>query len=185
MSSEPFNVTPGDRITAGWANSVVGSIKRRKFGSGRKLQFAGGGSNDICPFGEIFTDTNVTPSVQKIRGGVVFCGDKNFNMEGHPVNVANTRTVFLYIELPVSVNKDDDNQLLLPGIKTSSGNPVFKENPTNYPNNTNPSLPSGDGTIIIPLGKLTVKDGSATFVQTGCGSIRADHCGGNLLSNRV
>lgn len=184
MSSEPFNVSSGDRLTAGWMNAVVGSIKRRNNSTERKLQFAGGKS-PICPFGEIFTDTSVSPAVQKIRGGLIVCGDKNFNVAGHPVNVDSTRTVLVYIELPVSVNVDDDGQILLPGVKTSSGTPAYSETPSDqYPNSTNPSIPAGNGVIVIPLGKLTVKDKAAEFIPTSCGFVRVEHCAGSLFAIR-
>jgi hypothetical protein len=47
-----------------------------------------------------------------------------------------------------------------------------------------PTAPSGTGKAIIALGTLTLKDGKANFVKTGCGVMRIDHCPGTLTHTR-
>lgn len=180
MAGEPYNVSPGDRLTAGWMNAVVGSIKRRNNSNGRGVQWSGGGPSVPCPLGELYTDTSVQPAVRKLRGGVVIVGDKNFTVPGYNVNIASARTVSLYLQIPLTVNTDDDGNILLPGVRTSSWIPAVLEIAGAYPDNSNPSVPDGDGTIVIPLGELTVLNNNATFVATGCGGVVVDHCAGTL-----
>lgn len=182
MASEPYFVSPGDRLTAGWMNAVVGSIKRRNNSTGRKLQFAGGTSEE-CPFGEIFFDDKSNPPQQKVRGGIVYCGDKNLTVPGHPVNVDSAREVRLFLKIPFTVNIDDDKQFLLPGVDTTDWTPAFVEQAgdSDFPSNTNPEVPAATAEIIIPIGFLTVKDKIANFSSTGpCGNKRVNHCGGNI-----
>lgn len=180
MAAEPNEVQRGELPTAEWANSVVSSIQRRNRVKKRTMRYGAGGG-EICIFGEIVVDEGI----QKLLGGVVVCGDKNFNVPNWDINSSLTRDVFVYITCPVTVNTDDDGTLLLPGVLTSSGNPVIQENSSNYPDSTNPSVPTGEGTIIIPLGKLKVTGEQGTFTPAGCGSIRIDHCSGSIFTVRI
>lgn len=182
MASDPPNVNPGDRLTATWMNAVVGAVKRRNNVRPRGVQWAGGNVSD-CPFGE----TILVENVISIRGGLAYVGNKNFTVPPYDVNITSDRVVKIYLAITLTVNKDDDDQLLLPGVRTSTWTPIMLEiaNTSPYPDSTSPTLPTGEGTMIVPLGVLTVLDESATFVPTDCCDIRVSHCAGTLSHSRT
>ena len=154
----------------------------------------GGGGSSSCTFGEITTWTEGEDTLKGIRGGLISCGDKNFNVANHEVNPATDGDWLVYLEIECESNRDDDDELILSGIKTSSetdpdsfwqtvpydpGPPV-----TQYPDNTNPTVATGIGTIIIPLGRLVVDDGIMSFTYAGCGNVTIGQCGGTLSHSR-
>lgn len=185
MATEPRFVSKGDKITAAWANGVVGSIKQLNVINGVSRQRLQGrsGSSFICPFGEIISVPGVSPEeppIKKIRGGVVIAGPKTFNVPDYDFGGVETdKDVVIFLNVNLTGNTDDDHQLFLPGIKDSTWTPIMEEAlfSTGYPNGTFPVLPSGEGTLVVPLGHLTVLDGVATFIETGCGTITLDQCG--------
>ena len=55
---------------------------------------------------------------------------------------------------------------------------------TNYDDNTEPDVSDGLGTIYVPLGKLTIDDGVASFSALTCGDITLTQCAGILGHTR-
>jgi hypothetical protein len=95
----------------------------------------------------------------------------------------------VYIQLTgVTPNTDDDDELMLPGVATATGTPTWQTlaytGSENYPDTTNPATPAGTGTIIVPIGTLTVADGAASFAPVNCGNIAVGQCGGTLSYSR-
>ena len=146
-----------------------------------------------CPFGEITTWTEGTgEAAQKktgIRGGVIHCGDQNWNFDPQEVNPDANGVWLVSIAVEAEVNRDDDGELLLPGVKTGTkptGN--WTKTPwsegTDYPENTAPDVGTGKGTIVLPIGKLTVNEGSISLEPAGCGAFMIHHCAGTLSYSR-
>jgi len=149
----------------------------------------GAAESSICPFGEIMDVDDASSFTQGIRGGLVFCGDKNLNVEYQGINTGEETNLENLIQLKITgivPVTDDDNEIYLPGIETTNSTPVweYKTVEAGYDDNTNPASPSATGTIIIPLGKLTVTDGVPTFDATGCGNITIGQCAGILSFTR-
>jgi hypothetical protein len=130
-----------------------------------------------------------------IRGGIVYCGDKNFNVEPKGIDLETDGVWLVSLQLACESNRSDDNEIFLPGIATSSETDpatfwdlkAWSAGPpaTQYDDNTNPEVIDGIGTVVIPLGKLTVADGAATFENTDCGHIRVGQCAGILSHERL
>lgn len=142
-----------------------------------------------CYFGEIIDIPDTDPVEKGIRGGIVYCGDQNWNFDPQEVNLAVNGKWLVYLEIDVEVNRDDDEEIILPGIKTGTKptgdwDTLTWSSGVDYPDNTNPDVTTGEGTIIVPLGKLTVQDGVATFDRAGCGNITITQCGGVLSHER-
>lgn len=162
----------------------------------------GGGSNSTCYFGEITTWTEgegeEAETKTGIRGGMLYCGDKNYNVEPLELDLETAGVWLVSIQLECESNRDDDGEIFLSGIKTSSVTTIGETewdlkvwtDPTDYDDNTNPDVTTGIGTIVIPLGKLTIAIadgetvGTATLARTGCGNIRVAQCGGILSHTR-
>jgi hypothetical protein len=150
---------------------------------------SGGTSVSSCPFGEIVDIPDTDPVEKGIRGGIVYCGDQNWNFDPQEVNLTVNGKWLVYLEIDVEVNRDDDEEIILPGIKTGTKptgdwDTLTWSSGVDYPDNTNPDVTTGEGTIIVPLGKLTVQDGVATFDRAGCGNITITQCGGVLSHER-
>ncbi len=154
------------------------------------VTYGGGNSSPSgCNFGGIvrFTETvgEVVEPRAAIKGGIIHCGDQNWNMDDQLINLASDGVVLVYIEVEVEVNRDDDEAFLLPGVKTGT-RPIGNwdlltwDEDTDYPVNTSPIVTTGLGTIILPIGKLTVEDGEATMEPVGCGHFTITHCAGTL-----
>lgn len=150
-------------------------------------------SSVICPFGKIARITDDESFTKGISGGVIYCGDKNYNVATRGINLAVMGTWLLSIQLVCESNRDDDGEIFLGGIKTSSITDAtiddqwdHKEwtDPTSYNSNTNPDISTGIGTIVIPIGKFTVADGVLTFDPVACGNITVSQCGGILSHSR-
>jgi hypothetical protein len=154
------------------------------------IKTTGGGSTS-CPFGELITVNDESEFTQGIRGGIVYCGDKNFNVPYQGINLATSGVWLVFLEIGCESNRDDDNEIILPGIKTSAetdpssfwDKKTFTTG-TSYDDNTNPTVTDGLGTIIIPIGKLTVADGAASFERVGCGNVTIGQCAGILSHTR-
>ena len=151
-----------------------------------------------CFFGEIttWTDGEGESATTKtgIKGGIVYCGNKNFSVPHKELNLESSGTWLVYLEIDCEVNRDDDHEIILPGIKTSAetdpstfwDKTSWSAGPpeTQYPDNTEPTVADGLGTIIIPIGKLEIADGAATLANVDCGHITIGQCGGVLNHTR-
>lgn len=184
-------VKAGEAMRASSFNDVVSDLRSQRtlIDQTSIIIKKGGGTNAAgCPFGTIVT--NVSGSF--IQGGILYAGDKNFNVVNWKLDLATNLEKLIYFEVPVTVNMDDDNEILLPGIETSTWDNITsswkKETIANgYPNNTAPVIPTGIGKVIIPLGKLTIvtSTSSVTFDPVACGNITANHCAGTLSHSRA
>lgn len=149
----------------------------------------GGGGGGSCAFGEIIPIPDSDPPVTGIRGGVVFCGDQTWNLDPQPLNLEVVGSWLVSLEVEVEVNRDDDGEIILPGLKTGTRpdgdweKTVWTEG-TDYPPNDAPEAATGTGTIHVPLGKLTIVGGAATFERVGCGNITLGQCAGTLTHSR-
>lgn len=181
---QPFFVKPGELPTADWANAVVSSVRALDAPPARRKKLTGGSSAAPvnCAFGSL--------SARKaIIGGPIYAGDKNLNASPFVFDWTNG-TTFIYITLPVTVNTDDDGEILISGISTSSKTSITDSDwgqAASYPDNTSPTLPSGHGDIILPVGQLTINTATSAvnFVPTGCGGYSIQHCAGTLAFTRI
>jgi hypothetical protein len=147
-------------------------------------------SSSGCAFGEIETSTD-DPPVTSIRGGMIVCGDKNYNVASQPLDLETDGQWLVEIEVTgVTAATDDDGEIFLPGCTTATDTaPAWANNSytgsENYTDTTNPSSPaSPTGTAIIGVGLLTIADGVATMSPTGCGTIRITQCAGIIEYSR-
>jgi hypothetical protein len=145
-----------------------------------------------CDFGIIIETPALDPEDQPtyaIRGGYVNCGDQNWNFDNQDINTSANGRWLVYLVVDCEVNQDDNNELLLPGVKTGT-KPTGDWDQTpytgseNYPPNNNPEAGAGTGTITLPIGVLTITDGIPTFNNTGCGGFMINHCSGTLSFSR-
>lgn len=145
-------------------------------------------AGSTCPFGELVSMPEGSDYPRGIRGGVIYCGDQNFNVNPQGINEAVEGVFLVYIELTCEANRDDDGEIILPGILTSTDTPSWEQitwtEETDYPSNTNPAVSDGLGTIIIPIGKLTIAGGSASLEPVDCGNITVGQCAGVLSHSR-
>ena len=183
-------------ITAEWANSVVEAIQRlanRKVvtnsngGSG-----SGGGSSSPCSFGSIISIDDETAYTKGIRGGLIVCGDQNFNVEYQGLDTDPSTNGVWLVQITLSDIEcavDDDGEIFLPGVITSTGTPTWAlvawTDPTDYGSNTNPASPAAPtGSVVIPVGKLTITDGVPSLANVGCGTVTIGQCAGILSVSR-
>ena len=143
----------------------------------------GGGGTTSGAFCELYQDG----SDWFIRGGLVQAGETNHAVEDYAVSVAADGDWRIYVEVDVECNRDDDDQYFLPGIANSPGSvpDIEKTASATYPANDAPAVADGLGTIILPLGVLTVESGEPSFAPTGCGSFFLSQCAGNLGYSRA
>lgn len=161
----------------------------------------GGITASTCPFGEIitYTEGEGEEAVEKkgIRGGLVYVGDKNFNTPAKELDLETSGDWLIYLEVECEANRDDDNEIILPGIKTSAATDPSEfwksitwsaasgeTEETQYPDNDEPEVSDGLGKIMIPIGKLTIDGGNPTLVRVGCGNVTITQCGGILSHTR-
>jgi len=142
-----------------------------------------------CFFGRIITWTEGSTTKTGIKGGILYCGDQNWNISPQELNLAVSGKWLVYLAVEVEVNTDDDGELLLPNVKTGTKptgdwGKLPWSTTADYPDNDNPSIPSGSGTINVPIGTLTIADGAATLDPAGCGNITITHCAGTLSHTR-
>jgi hypothetical protein len=185
---DPSYVKAGDPVTASGYNNIVASIRRLDNSTPRQ-PLKGIASAVQCPFGKLTTHDGKG----FILGGIVYAGDKNFVVEDYEYYPNLAGTWLVSIQLDVEANRDDQHEIILPGIKTSSDTPEFMlktwTEGTNYDDNTNPDVSDGIGTIVVPIGKLILEGTSeikaVTFEPVRCGDIFCDQCGGILTHERV
>lgn len=151
-----------------------------------------------CSFGQITSWTEPgageeDPPVTKkgIVGGVCYAGDKNFNVPRKELYTDASGNWLVYLEIDVEANRDDDGEIILPGVKTSPETDpaefwkkVTFSDEESYPDNSNPVAADGMGTIIIPIGKLTISEGAASLAAVACGNVTITQCGGVLTHTR-
>ena len=155
----------------------------------RQGKGSSGGGLVACAFGQIF-NPNDGSSSKGIRGGAVTIGDKNLNVPYYDLTGIGNGQWLLEVSISgVSFNTDDDDSLILPGIETATGTPAWNAiaytGSENYTDTTNPSTPVGTGTVILPIGLLTVTNGKAFFSPTGCGSFLVTQCAGVMSYERT
>ena len=134
------------------------------------------------PFAEIITiDDNGTPA-RAIRGGLISAGDKNWNVPHQTIDLATGGEWYVSIPVDIVANRDDAAEILLPSLDTSTEPPtswtLTAASGPGYPDHTPPSIPGGAGTIICPVGILTVEDERASLEPTGVGGFYLDHIAG-------
>lgn len=145
---------------------------------------AGAGAGTVCPFGGIVTWTDGTLKTG-IAGGIVIAGTDTWNFDPYEINLTTDGEWLVYFSTSVEVNRDDDGEILLPGVKEGNSKPSWAITASaDYPDGTAPVVSTGNGTIILPIGKLTVNSGVATFTPTGCGGFVIGHCAGTLFFSR-
>ena len=146
-----------------------------------------------CSFGGIVNNDDPTNN-RAILGGAITCGDQNFNVANYPfpVNANGSQDGQWLIEISIdgiTFNTDDDDSLILPNIETATGTPTWNKiaytGSENYTSNTNPTTPTGTGTVVLPIGVLRVSGVSATLANTGCGAFYVDQCAGVLSYSRL
>lgn len=138
----------------------------------------------VCPFGQL---TRNSDGDWLIIGGAVTAGNKNFNVPNYEIATAGSPPdKLIYIEVPVEGNRDDAGEIFLSGIKTSSATSLSMQETTStsYPNNTALVVTTGLGQQVLPIGQLTVIDGTPSFAPTGCGEFFLNQCGGAFLPPR-
>lgn len=141
--------------------------------------------NTQCAFGEAFA----VDGEWFLRGGVVYCGDKNFVVPAQPVNATLDGEYLVSIKLAgIKANTDDDEEIILPGVKTSTGTPawhnkVYSEG-TNYDSNTNFTGPTSSGSIVVPIGRMVIEDDVVVLAFASCGNITVTQCAGILSHSR-
>lgn len=155
----------------------------------RQLAASAGPATSGCPFGQILKwvegegDNAVKHAA--IRGGVVYAGDKVWNVPDKDLNLDADGEYKVWLSVGVTANTDDDNEVLLPGLETSE-EPAWNQGDFsgNYPDVGIPDADDPSGLAIIALGKLTIDSGDASFDPDECGSIIVDHCPGSLSITR-
>lgn len=142
-----------------------------------------------CPFGAIVEWMDgITPKTG-VQGGIVIAGDQTWFFDSLEVDLGTDGVWLLSLDCTVEVNRDDDHELLLPGVLTGTKPTVWTATAytgtEDYPDGTPPDVATGEGTIILPIGRLTVAGGVASFENSGCGNFTIGHCAGTLSYART
>ena len=140
----------------------------------------------LCAFGSVYQDDE---GDWYLLGGTLFCGDKNFYVEDQFVNAQTDGEFLVSIKLSgIRANTDDDDEIILPGVKTSTGTPawhnkVYSEG-TSYDSNTNFAGPTSTGQIVVPIGRMTIANDAVSLAFASCGNITVTQCAGILSHSR-
>jgi len=148
----------------------------------RQAAASTGAALSDCPFGQIVTWVEDETLKTGIKGGVVYAGDKVWNVSNKELNLEATGTFLVWLEIGITANVGDG--VLLPGLQTSTA-PEWKQvgsSGGNYPDQTLPTAPACTGKVIVAIGLLTIKDGAAKLSPVGCGTIHVTHCPGSLTA---
>jgi hypothetical protein len=140
-----------------------------------------------CPFGMVYRDDE---GDWYLLGGYVYCGDKNFYVTDLALDKTSTGQYLISIKLGgITANTDDDDAIILPGVKTSTSTPVWHSKPyttgTNFDNNTNFTSPTSIGQIVIPVGKVVIVDNTVSLDWSNCGNLTVSQCAGILSFTRA
>lgn len=151
---------------------------------------SGGGGASGCAFGSIIAITGSATFTRGIAGGLIVCGDKNFNVPAKGLNLEAAGKWLVSVKLDgISPNTDDDNQIMLPGVETATGSPAWDTKTwtesADYDDTTHPATPAGTGEIVLPVGILTIADGAASLAPVGCGNFTITQCAGSLGFTRA
>lgn len=176
---------PGESPDIGYRRNAAGG-----FTAWIKKRITGGSSSGPCFFGELITVNDETEYTRGIRGGVVFAGNKVWHVAYQGIDLGTDSEKLIWLRVPVTANADSGKTVSLSGLSTSEV-PVWENGDvsTGYPEMTIPPMfpastdPTGEA--ILPIGVLTVKDGSARLEPTGCGNFRIYHCPGSLEPTRT
>lgn len=117
----------------------------------------------VDPFYGIVSYKEGGVSKTGIQGGVVFGGNKTWQMGKYAFNPKISGKYYLWITMSLTVNIEDG--VLLPGLKTTQ-KPDWGHG-SSYPEQTLPTAPSGNGKIVLAVGELIIENGSARFSPTG------------------
>jgi hypothetical protein len=190
----PRAARPGLQVLP-WArevNRALQELRDRVFVATGGKRGGGGAASGECFFGEILSVVDGETTTYYIRGGIIYCGDKNFNAANKELTIGADAVTMIYLEIDCEANRDDDGEIILPGILTSAETDpaTFWQSAAytlgdQYPDNTNPPASTGLGTIIIPIGILAVASGVPTLAPVGCGNVRVDQCAGTLSHTRL
>jgi len=168
-------------------NVAGGKLKRTANGTTIEVspvpKIARGPQASGCIFGEIVPVPDSDPPEVAIRGGIIHCGDQNWNIDDNPINTETDLDTLIWIAVSCTVNTDDDGELLLPGIDTGT-EPTAWSSGASYPANTPPTVAVPTATVILPIGRLIVEDGSASLIPSGCGNFTVTHCAGTVGYSR-
>jgi len=143
-----------------------------------------------CQFGQIYTYESGSETVTGIRGGLLQCGENNFNVDPQELSLGTDGEWLVQIKLNgISLATDDDDEIFLPGGPTgSTGTPDWDNKAwtegTEYDETSNPATPTATGELVVPIGKLTIDGGVATLDALGCGRIVVTACGGIMNHTR-
>lgn len=145
------------------------------------------GQVQSCSFGYVYQDDE---GDWYLQGGYVYCGDKNFYVTDHLLNTTSNSSFLISIKLGgITANTDDDDAIILPGVKTSTSSPAWHSKSyttgTNFDDNTNFTSPTSIGEIVVPIGKLVVADNTPSLDWSSCGNITVSQCAGILSFTRV
>ena len=181
----PERVIKDQPVTADWANSIREAIWRLAKRKSEPSGGGGGGGSGPCPFGDVIPIPDTDPAENGVSGGLVFCGDQNYDVAPYHIPAEGFGKVRLWLELTdIELVTDDDVEVILSGVVTSTSAPTWQSatwaEETTYPTNTNPSTPTATGTIIIPIGVLTYQSGGGSFVAVACGPRWVSACDGIL-----
>ena len=177
----------------GWAKSVNSAIQQLRDRTWTVPRSAGGvtsESSSPCSFGAILSykdDSDET--VRGIRGGMIYCGESNITVPNQELNLEADGEWLVWIEVDCIANRDDDNEIFLPGMESGTSpadnwDKVTYSDTAVYPDNENPSVSTGTGKVIIPIGRLKIDSGSATLQAVGCGNATINQCAGILSVTR-
>lgn len=137
-----------------------------------------------CMFGETFVVEEETTIRQYITGGVIICGTNTWQMDDYEVDTMEDGRFLVSFTVDAVVNRDDDDSVLLPGVESGTKPDEWTlteyTGTEDYPSGTNPVIPTGEGTVILPVGVLSITAGYIALTPTGCGLFRIEHCGGTL-----
>lgn len=136
-------------------------------------------STSDCPFGSVFKEEEVS----KLKGGFVFGGSTNLDIEAIPLNMSSGTGDWLYLSVVFIANSADD--ILIPGVESIVSHSVGHGS---LPDNVLPTTLDPEGTIHIPLGSYTSSEppgGDPTFKASGCGNITIQHCPGVISFTRA
>ena len=175
-----------------WAKSVntaLQQLRDRTWTVPARSGGSGAAAVTTCPFGSITTYADGETTATGILGGIIYCGESNIEVPNQELNLEADGDWLVWIEIDCIANRDDDNEIFLPGMTSATApasdwDKVTWSESASYPDNTNPTVATGAGSIIVPIGRLKIEDGSATLVNTGCGHIRIDQCAGILTHTR-
>jgi hypothetical protein len=160
--------------------SVYGNVNAFGGGGGVKTEYTERRSTQgetepvsTCAFGSIIR----VGSGRAVAGGAVTCGETNENLDPYTFSTSSTIDTLLWIEVDYLANRDDDEEIFLPGMTSASS--IQWRSGSSYPDNDPPTVTSGTGTLIVPIGNLVVESGVATLLSSSCGNISINQCAGS------